>query len=275
MKIPIYQVDAFTSTLFRGNPAAVCPLEAWLSDDQMQAIAAENNLSETAFFVQSGDLYELRWFRPVDEAPLCGHATLATAHVIFQNINPSLPTITFSTKSGLLTVTREQDRLAMDFPALPASPCPAPDELAQALGVSPDQVLIEPKYVAVYASENIVRSLHPDMAGLMRLDRSVIVTAPGDTVDFVSRTFAPKVGVPEDPVTGASHCTLVPYWSKRLGKTTLYAFQVSPRGGELFCEDLGERVKLAGQAVTYLKGEIYLETDSLKSIQERSCDVCG
>jgi PhzF family phenazine biosynthesis protein len=258
MKIPIYQVDAFTSTLFRGNPAAVCPLQTWLPDAQMQAIAAENNLSETAFFVQRDDLYELRWFRPVDEAPLCGHATLASAHVIFQYLNPALHTITFSTKSGLLTVTREQDRLAMDFPALPASPCPAPDGLAQALGVSPDLVLVAPKYVAVYTSERIVRALRPDMTGLMRLDRSVIVTAPGDTVDFVSRTFAPKVGVPEDPVTGASHCTLVPYWSKRLSKTTLHAFQVSPRGGELFCEDLGERVKLAGRAVTYLEGHILI-----------------
>lgn len=258
MKIPIYQVDAFTSELFRGNPAAVCPLEEWLDERQMQMIAMENNLSETAFLLQRDAQYELRWFTPLTEVALCGHATLASAHVVFQYLNPSLTLVEFSTKSGVLTVTRDGTLLAMDFPSLPASPCDPPDLLVQGLGAEPEEVLLARKYLVVYDSEDVVRTLTPDMNRLLQVGTGVIVTARSREFDFVSRMFAPCVGIPEDPVTGSAHCTLVPYWSKKLNKTRLHAFQASKRGGELFCEDLGDRVSIAGQAVTYLEGRITL-----------------
>jgi PhzF family phenazine biosynthesis protein len=260
MKIPLYQIDAFTSTLFHGNPAAVCPLEAWLQTEQMQAIAAENNLSETAFFVPRADHYELRWFTPKIEIDLAGHPTLATAYVIFQYLRPTLTKINFSTKSGMLTVTRDGSLLTMDFPARPGSPCAIPDDLVQGLGAAPQEVLLARDYLVVYDSEEFVRTLCPDFDRLSKLDcLGIIVTAPGKDADFISRFFAPKAGILEDPVTGSAHCTLVPYWSEKLHKKHLHALQVSERGGELFCENLGERVKIAGYAVTYLEGWIHLE----------------
>lgn len=259
MPIPLYHVDAFTSRLFAGNPAAVCPLEEWLEDGLLQAIAAENNLSETAFFVPRGERFHLRWFTPAVEVDLCGHATLATAFVILNHISPERDSVAFDTQSGELVVRRDGDLLAMDFPARPPQPVRPHERLVDALGTQPDQVLASRDYLVVYHDQEQVRTLQPDMDLVAGLDRfAVIVTAPGLDCDFVSRFFAPAQGVAEDPVTGSAHCTLVPYWSKRLRKTRLHARQVSARGGELFCEDLGERVKIAGHAVLYLKGEIEL-----------------
>jgi PhzF family phenazine biosynthesis protein len=259
MRIPIYQVDAFSGRVFAGNPAAICPLDAWLSDEQMQAIARENNLSETAFFVPEGDGYRLRWFTPGVEVDLCGHATLATAFVIFRYIAPELSSVSFQTRSGQLVVTRNGDRLTMDFPSRPPGPVNVHPQLVPALGAEPWQVLGASDYLVVYETENQVRALKPDMARLMEVDLfAVIVTAPGRDCDFVSRFFAPSKGVPEDPVTGRAHCTLTPYWSQRLGKKKLFARQVSPRGGELWCEDLGDRVHISGEAAEFLQGTITL-----------------
>ncbi len=259
MKIPLFQVDAFTSRLFAGNPAAVCPLEEWLPDGQMQAIAAENNLSETAFFVRRGERFQLRWMTPAVEVDLCGHATLASAFVIFNYLEPSREAVAFDTKSGELVVRKEGGRLAMDFPALPPEPCRPHARLIDALGTQPSQVLASRDYLVIYHSEDEVRTLQPDLGLLATLDRfAVIVTAPGRDADFVSRFFAPAAGIAEDPVTGSAHCTLVPYWAGRLRKRSLHARQISARGGELWCEDLGERVKLSGHAVLYLRGEIEL-----------------
>lgn len=257
MRIPIYQIDAFTNRLFRGNPAAVCPLESWPDDRKLQDIAAENNLSETAFFLAREDYFELRWFTPKMEVDLCGHATLASAHVVFQRIDPALATVRFQTKSGMLTVQRRGDLLVMEFPSRPGSICPMPEELVEGLGARPKEVLLARDYLAVFESDEIVQSLKPDMNRLMRLDcLGIIATAPGKDSDFVSRFFAPRAGVPEDPVTGSSHCTLIPYWAGRLGKRELHALQLSERGGELFCKDLGDRVQMGGKAVTYLEGFI-------------------
>ena len=259
MDIPLYQIDAFTNKLFHGNPAAVCPLEDWLEDQKLQAIAAENNLSETAFFVEQNGHYELRWFTPVTEVDLCGHATLASAFVIFNFINTSLSAVEFSTKSGILKVERNGSLLSMDFPSRPGSPTSIPDPLTRGLGVEPDEVLLSRDYLVVYDSEDKIRSLQPQMDYLLKVDcLGIIVTSPGKNSDFVSRFFAPKAGIPEDPVTGSAHCTLVPYWAKRLGKRELHAYQLSQRGGELYCEDLGERVKIAGEAVLYMQGSIHL-----------------
>jgi PhzF family phenazine biosynthesis protein len=256
--IPIHQVDAFTDRRFTGNPAAVCPLEEWLDDDTMQAIAAENNLSETAFFVPAGGAYELRWFTPVQEVDLCGHATLASAFVVFDVIDPLASEVTFLSKSGKLHVRREETGLlSMRFPRREPTPCDAPAKLLEAVGMPPREVHRARDYMAVYGSESEVRDLEPAMPALMQLDTlGLIVTAPGEQVDFVSRFFAPRAGVDEDPVTGSAHCTLVPYWSRRLGKATLRARQISRRGGELFCEDAGETIVIAGRAVAYLRGTI-------------------
>lgn len=258
MKLKLYQVDAFTNETFRGNPAAVCPLDNWLDDDVMQKIAAENNLSETAFFVKTGDSYALRWFTPAAEVDLCGHATLASAFVIFNFFGISLTEVNFTTRSGLLTVKKDHDLLSMDFPSRPAASCRLPEILADALGAAPKSLFLSRDYLAVYEKEDIVAALNPDMGMLARVDNclGVIVTAPGRDVDFVSRFFAPRVGVPEDPVTGSSHCTLIPYWSSVLNKKVLHARQLSSRGGELFCEDTGDRVRIAGNAVIYLEGSI-------------------
>ncbi len=260
MHLPLYQLDAFTGRLFAGNPAAVCPLEEWPADTVLQSIAMENNLSETAFFSGREGSYRLRWFTPSSEIDLCGHATLASACVIFRYLEPALSRAEFQTRSGILTVEKQGDLLAMDFPARPADPCSLPEALAAGLGVVPLQVLRSRDYMAVLDSEETVRGLRPRMEELVKLDcTGIIATAPGRESDFVSRFFAPRVGVPEDPVTGSSHCTLIPYWSERLGKKDLHSLQVSPRGGELFCTDLGNRVRIAGRAVTYLEGIIHTD----------------
>lgn len=257
MRIPIYQIDAFTDTQFQGNPAAVCPLDTWLEDDLMQKIAAENNLSETAFFVKQAGGYGLRWFTPKNEVDLCGHATLATAYVIFTYLDPDLTAIQFHTLSGVLEVTREGGLLAMIFPARPGVRCDAPDALVKGLGKPPLAVYKSRDYMAVYASEQDVLDLQPDMGELAKLDAlGVIATARGNSVDFVSRFFAPNAGVPEDPVTGSAHSTLIPYWSEKLGKTDLLARQVSARGGTLYCTNLGATVKMCGAAAPYLEGFI-------------------
>jgi len=256
MRVPIYQVDAFTSEVFHGNPAAVCPLEDWLPDEVLQAIAAENNLSETAFFIPQSDAWSLRWFTPLTEVDLCGHATLAAAFVLFQRY-PERAALNFHSRSGVLTVTRANDLLILDFPAWPPAPHAPLPALTEGLGRAPVELLKARDYLAVFASEDDVRALQPDMETLKRLViRGVIATAPGRNCDFVSRFFAPTVGIPEDPVTGSAHCTLAPYWAERLGKRQLHARQISARGGELFCETHGERVSIAGRAVLYLEGSI-------------------
>jgi PhzF family phenazine biosynthesis protein len=257
VKIPIYQVDAFANRLFAGNPAAVCPLTEWLDDRTMQSIAAENNLAETAFFVRNGDGYDLRWFTPTLEVDLCGHATLASAFVVFEYLDPAAEAVRFRTRSGELVVRRKGELLSMDFPARSPKQCAPDAALAAALGRPPGELQASRDYLAVYESEEDVRALAPDMKALAAVGHfAVIVTAPGRAVDFVSRFFAPASGVDEDPVTGSAHCTLVPYWAKRLQKDELRALQVSSRGGELFCRNLGERVEIAGRAIPYLEGHI-------------------
>jgi PhzF family phenazine biosynthesis protein len=259
METPIYQIDAFTDRPFSGNPAGVCPLEAWLQDSEMQNIAAENNLPETAFFVKNGDVYDLRWFTPTVEVDLCGHATLASSFVIMNHMDPSTPEVVFSTKSGELRVKRENNLFIMDFPSQPPVPCDAPGDLLAGLAITPKEVLKSEDYLVVVESEDNIRNLAPDFERLKRLDlRGIIVTAPGGDADFVSRFFAPGIGITEDPVTGSSHCTLIPYWSERLGKKKLHAFQLSPRGGELFCEMQKDRVLIAGKCALYMKGTISL-----------------
>ena len=256
-KIKIYQIDAFANRVFAGNPAAVCPLDRWIDDGLMQAIAQENNLSETAFFVPLDKGYHIRWFTPVEEVDLCGHATLASAYAIFTYIDSSKNEVTFQSRSGPLTVGKRGDLLAMDFPAQPPSSCDPPSALIQALSAKPAEVLGSEDYFVVFPSEQDVRRLNPDMGLLMKIGlRGVIVTAPGKEADFVSRFFDPKQGVNEDPVTGSAHCALVPYWAKKLGKKDLLAHQVSKRGGELFCKDQGDRVIISGRAVSYLQGVI-------------------
>jgi PhzF family phenazine biosynthesis protein len=259
MRLPMYQVDAFTDSLFGGNPAAVCPLDAWLPDAVMQAIAAENNLSETAFFVREGGDYALRWFTPSVEVDLCGHATLAAGHVVLSFLEPARAAVSFRTvKAGTLTVSRDGDVLVMDFPARPATPCEPPAGLLAALGGSPREVLHARDHLIVYETAAEIAALKPDLAALAKVDCwAAIVTAPGESgVDFVSRFFAPAQGVPEDPVTGSAHCTLVPYWAKRLGKTEFEARQLSRRGGALRCALNGDRVSIGGKAVVYLEGQI-------------------
>ena len=261
MLLPLYQVDAFTDHVFAGNPAAVCPLTEWLPAETMQAIAAENNLAETAFFVpRGGNEYELRWFTPAVEVELCGHATLASAHVLFHHLGTEAKELVFHSQSGPLRVHRQPDnRLTLDFPSRPPQPLTEhPEGLLDGLGATPVAVLAGPDLVALFNTEEEVRAIQPDQTHLAKVDyRAVIVTAPGTNgVDFVSRFFGPRVGVPEDPVTGSAHTTLIPYWAGRLGKTKLYARQVSPRGGDLWCELRGDRVLISGHAVTYLKGEI-------------------
>jgi len=260
MKLPLYQVDAFTTRLFGGNPAAVVLLDAWLPDGVLAAIAAENNLAETAFVIARTDVSPLRWFTPAVEVDLCGHATLAAADVLFRYRFASLNRIAFSTKSGELVVTREGALLKMDFPVRPGKPVAVTDTLAAALGARPREAYLARDLLAVFDSESEVRALRPDFARVAALDAfAVIVSAPGDEVDFVSRFFAPGAGIPEDPVTGSSHCTLTPYWAARLGKRVLTAKQLSARGGDLQCELRGERVVIAGQVVEYLRGEIEID----------------
>jgi len=257
MSVPIFCVDAFTERPFAGNPAAVCILSEERADGWLQSVAAEMNLSETAFLRKEGDGWRLRWFTPTVEVDLCGHATLASAFVVFRHLEPSLEAVSFRSKSGELRVTRGGDLLTLDFPARPPARLEVQPGLVRALGAAPAEAWAARDGMAVYATEDEVLALKPDMEALAALDHfGVIVTAPGRASDFVSRFFAPRQGVPEDPVTGSAHCTLVPYWAKRLGKPRLHALQVSRRGGELFCEDRGDRVAMGGRAVQFLEGTI-------------------
>lgn len=259
MKIPIYQVNAFANQILQGNPAAVCPLEEWLQDDLLQKIAKENNLSETAFYVKEGEGYALRWFTPEVEVDLCGHATLATAYVLFQR-KGERDEILFQTKSGLLKTSLEEGRVAMTFPVDIPAPCPPLPHLARALGEEPLEIQRARKnYLAIYAREEQVKDLKPDMALLKEVDsHGIIVTARGYRADFVSRYFAPRVGINEDPVTGSAHCSLIPYWSHVLKKDRMVAKQLSSRRGEILCEHQGKTVKMIGEAFVYRIGEIYL-----------------
>lgn len=269
MNLEIFQVDAFTDKAFGGNPAAVCPLTEWLPDETMLQIAAENNLSETAFFVKNGDRHDIRWFTPAVEVNLCGHATLASAHVIFNELRLEDSQIRFySDKSGDLGVTKEGNRLVLDFPAYPIKEIEPIAELAGA-EVPPLKYWETQGKMLMLLLENeeTVTTLKPDFHRLAQLPYDeVIVTAKGDTADFVSRMFAPRIGIPEDPVTGAIHCSLIPYWAKELGKERLLARQVSRRGGELFCELAGDRVKIGGNTALYMKGEIYVEANEPKGV---------
>ena len=260
MKLQIYQVDAFTQKIFAGNPAAICPLDRWLDADLMQKIALENNLSETAFFVKKDDVYEIRWFTPTFEIDLCGHATLGSAFVIFDVLKLESEIVKFhSHKSGELSVAKKEDLFILDFPSRPPVECEIPERLIEAIGKQPREVLKSRDYFLVYETEDEIAGIAPDFAELLEIDtRAVIVTAKGENCDFVSRFFAPEVGVTEDPVTGSAHCTLIPYWAEKLGRNELFARQISARGGELFCELKGDRVKIGGNAVLYLKGEIYV-----------------
>ncbi|ADU66543.1 phenazine biosynthesis protein PhzF family [Desulfurispirillum indicum S5] len=261
MKFPVYHVDAFTQQVFGGNPAAVCPLESWLSVETMQAIAAEHNLSETAFFVATAPgHYQLRWFTPQVEVDLCGHATLASAFVIFSSMAPQLDRITFETASGVLKVERRGTLLVMDFPSRRPHPAALSPLLGQALGREPRETWKSRDYLLLFEDEETIRSLQPDFDALKRIPDTLgfIVTAPGNTVDFVSRFFAPGAGIAEDPVTGSAHSTLIPFWADRLGRTTLHARQISPRSGELFCENLIDRVLIGGHCVFFSQGMITL-----------------
>lgn len=257
---PLFQIDAFAERPFTGNPAAVMPLQAWLPDEVMQAIAAENNLSETAFFVPEGEGYRIRWFMPVGEIDLCGHATLASAFVVLTELRPQADRVDFHSRSGPLTVTREGNRFCLDFPLREPQPVPCPAGFAEALGAEVKEAWLTRDLFARLKDEATVRNLKPDMDALARMEpTSFVVTAPGTDCDFVSRCFAPREGIPEDPVTGSTHCVLIPYWARRLGKQTLFARQLSKRGGELFCEERGERVKIAGKAVKVIEGSLLLE----------------
>jgi PhzF family phenazine biosynthesis protein len=258
MNVPIYQVDAFSSKLFGGNPAAVCPLDDWLPDATLQSIAAENNLADTAYYIRKNGKFHLRWFTPATEVDLCGHATLAAAHVIMDlRREVADGRVVFESKSGELIVHRDGDRYALDFPARPPVETAFDDKLFAALGATPRLVLGARDLFCVFDTEAEVLAVQPNMEKLAAVDCfAVIVTAPGTDCDFVSRFFAPARGIPEDPVTGSAHCTLIPYWAARLGKTKLFARQVSRRGGELWCEHRGDRVTIAGRAVKYLEGTI-------------------
>ena len=260
MEIAIYQVDAFASRRFSGNPAAVCPLPDWLPDQTLQAIAAENNLSETAFLVPVDDSYDLRWFTPTTEVDLCGHATLASAFVICRHLEPDRQAVRFNSASGPLSVVRAGDRYTMDFPARPPQAVVLERPLEAAVGQRAKAVLANDKALAVFEDEDLVRAFVPDLPAIAALPYDgLIVTAPGSDCDFVSRYFAPAAGISEDPVTGSAHCVLAPYWAGRLGKDRLHARQISKRCGELWLELAGERVLITGQAVAYLEGRIFLE----------------
>ncbi len=256
---PIFQVDAFTARRFAGNPAAVMPLERFLDDSTLQSIAAENNLAETAFLVPQDGNYQLRWFTPTVEVPLCGHATLASAAVVMERLEPARDAVLFHSASGPLKVRRIAGGYAMDFPVRLSESVPVPRGLAEALGARPLEVHLNAfNYLVLLESAQVVRTLAPDMAAIATMDRDgVIVTASGDGgYDFVSRYFAPAKGIPEDPVTGSAHCMLAPFWAGKLGKTELRAFQASSRGGEIICRLAGERVELEGSCVFYLEGQV-------------------
>jgi predicted PhzF superfamily epimerase YddE/YHI9 len=259
MLLPFYQVDAFSAQALAGNPAAVCPLESWVSDSLMQAIAGENNLAETAFFVPNERGFDLRWFTPTTEVDLCGHATLASAHVLFEHLGYEQEMIRFFTRSGELQVQREGAFYRMDFPALPHQLIPAFPQLEAVIGQPVGSVAEGMDYLVELADEAAVQAFIPNMPAIAQLGRrGLIITAKGNEADFVSRFFAPQVGVPEDPVTGSAHCMLTPFWAAKLGKTSFYARQLSPRGGELWTAFGGDRVELKGQAVTVIQGNLYL-----------------
>lgn len=256
-RIPYYQVNAFTTNPFGGNPAGVCLLEEWLPDALLQQIAAENNLAETAFLVRDNRANHLRWFSPTVEVDLCGHATLGTAFVLLEELNENRDSISFQTRSGELVARRREQWIELDFPSRPGQRCEVPEKLVAGLGATPREVYKSRDYMAVFEHASQVADLRPDFETIKELDcLGVIATAPGGDCDFVSRFFPPSIGVPEDPVTGSAHCTLIPYWSGRLGKTELRARQISRRGGELFCRDLKDRAGIGGRAVLYSRGEI-------------------
>ncbi|MBU2538423.1 MAG: PhzF family phenazine biosynthesis protein [Proteobacteria bacterium] len=261
MKIPFFHVDAFSSKAFGGNPAAVCVLTSWLDNDVLQKIAAENNLSETAFLVPtSPGNYDLKWFSPTTEIDLCGHATLASAFVLFSYYDLSKTVLKFQTASGELSVEKSEELLSMNFPARPPIEVAPPKILIEALGVEPRYVLESRDLLAVFEDENAIQNMTPDFDKIKKIKShfAVIVSAPGETSDFVSRFFVPNAGINEDPVTGSSHCTLIPYWAKRLGKNKLHAYQLSSRKGELFCEYMEGRVKISGHSTLYAKGKIFI-----------------
>ena len=260
MRIPIYQIDAFSSQPFKGNPAAVCPLKEWLPDEVMQSIAMENNLSETAFFIKNEDQYDIRWFAPKIEIDLAGHPTLATAHVIFNEMNHQGDSITFNSTIGdTLDVTRNKDIISMNFPSRPPKKIYKKELIEEAIGVEVEEFYENRDGLAVVANEEIVTNLSPSMDKISKLDYiGLIVTSRGENVDFVSRFFAPQIGVPEDPVTGSAHCELIPLWAEKLNKNKLIAKQLSSREGTLYCEYLNDRVIIGGEAVTVLSGELII-----------------
>ncbi len=261
MEISLYQIDAFASELFEGNPAAVCPLDEWLPDEIMQSVAEENNLSETAFFVPKGHEYHIRWFTPASEVALCGHATLASAYVLFNILGYQEDKIVFDSKSGILTVAKADEQLVMDFPAQPPVLCDIPKEIIKAFDIAPVECLKSEDYVVVFEREIDIETANPDFEQLKKLDlRGVIITAKSASYDFVARFFAPKYGVPEDPVTGSAYTQLAPYWVSEIGQKKFSAKQISSRGGELTCEMVGDRVFISGKAIKYLEGKIEIET---------------
>ncbi len=261
MEISLYQIDAFASKSFEGNPAAVCPLNEWLPDEMMQSIAQENNLSETAFFVPKGNGFHIRWFTPNSEVDLCGHATMASAYVLFNILGYKKDKIEFESKSGMLAVTKENDWLVMDFPAQPPVPCDIPKEITGAFDTMPIECLKAEDYIAVFDREFDIESAKPDLGQLLKLDlRGVIITAKSGRYDFITRFFAPKYGIPEDPVTGSAYTQLAPYWASKIGSKRFRVKQVSSRGGELACEILDDRVLIYGKAVKYSEGKINIET---------------
>jgi PhzF family phenazine biosynthesis protein len=261
MEITLYQIDAFASKLFEGNPAAVCPLEAWLPDDLMQSIAQENNLSETAFFVPKGNGFHIRWFTPASEVDLCGHATLASAYVLFNILGYKKDKIEFDSKSGILAVTKNNEWLVMDFPAQPPVACPIPEEIIKAFDTAPVECLKSEDFVVVFEHEIDIKEANPNLEQLKKLDlRGVIITAKSTRYDFVARFFAPKYGIPEDPVTGSAYTQLAPYWASKTGLKQFSVKQLSSRGGELTCEIIDDRVLISGKAIKYLEGKIKIET---------------
>jgi PhzF family phenazine biosynthesis protein len=261
MEISLHQIDAFASKLFEGNPAAVCPLDEWLPDELMQSIAEENNLSETAFFVPKGNGYHIRWFTPVSEVDLCGHATLASAYVLFNILGYKKDRIEFDSRSGTLAVTKDNEWLVMDFPAQPPVPCDIPKEIVKAFNTAPIECLKSEDFIVVFEREIDIESANPDFELLKKLNsRGVIITAKSIRYDFVARFFAPKYGIPEDPVTGSAYTQLAPYWASKIGSKRFSAKQMSSRGGELTCEVVDDRVFISGKAIKYLEGKIKIET---------------
>ena len=261
MEIILYQIDAFASKLFEGNPAAVCPLDEWLPDEIMQSIATENNLSETAFYIPKDSGFHIRWFTPASEVDLCGHATLATAYVLFNILCYEKDKIEFDSKSWILTVVKDNGWLVMDFPAQPPVPCDIPEEIVKAFTATPIECLRSEDLIVVFESESDVESANPDFELLKKLDlRGVAITAKSTRYDFVARFFAPKYGIPEDPVTGSAYTQLAPYWESKIGSKLFSVKQVSSRGGELTCAIVDDRVLISGKAIKYLEGKIKIET---------------